>query len=204
MRASTHFRRPDKPYFGTAFALATLVILVLIFVGTLFLVPVLMSGPGQICTSGFDGPVTDASGNIVDQGHAIPETCTGSSFDWTPVLVTGVFALVIGGGIWLNVAQIRSYAHRWSSPLYYPVIWTAVTGVFVALLLSVVRRPWIELRETSCDSLGCLSSSDFSLVGSLILWAVMAVVLIPFLLSLRNLISVWRSPARFVSRRRRN
>jgi hypothetical protein len=201
MRASTHLRRPDKPYFGTAFAVATLVILVLMAFGVLFLIPAL--GPTQVCVKGFEGPVIDSSGNVIDPGHSIPENCSGSS-DWTPLILIGAFAAVVAGGIWANIRQIRQYARRWSSPFYYPVIWTAVTGIFLFLVLYTVRgRLWVESHAKSCHMLDCVDSYSFSLIGSLVLWTVLAILAVPFLLSLRRAILLWRSPARFVYRRRR-
>jgi hypothetical protein len=105
-----------------------------------------------------------------------------------------VFATLVGLGLLLQVREMRRLAQRWNSPLFDPAVWTLGSGAFLGLVTYIIvsERAWATHRET-CSVAGCTGSYDFELVAALVVGVIIAALAIPFLLSLRRLITVWLS-----------
>lgn len=118
------------------------------------------------------------------------------------VALTGLFALLFV----IIIREIQSIGRRWNSPMYYPAIWTFVTGFFAGwFVLFLPSRPW-ESRSVDCNLYGlCINSSHIEAFGLILTWFFGVLIFGPVLRSVFDLYSAWRiPPARFVYRRRRH
>ena len=187
--------RPDRPWVWTV---ATLLVLV-VCIGLLLVLPllVLLFG-GGVCVGGSSPTVVDETGRVIQQGQELPRTCDGPS-TLTVLSVLAIIEAIPLLGIVLCVGSLRSLGARWNSPLFSPIMWTIGTGAVVALLVLIASpSQWWFTRTTLCDGSGCTSSTSFEPVVALVWSVVVATLAIPFLLSLRRLVTTWLSlrPAR--------
>jgi hypothetical protein len=152
--------------------------------GTLFL------AGSRVCS----GPVTIQVDGQPAEGASGGGGCV-TMVDWGVVLSLGSLTAVMGAGALICIGSLRALARRWESPLFSPSIWTAVSAGVLGLVVWALIANHAYARQVgdACTNGQCTSHYDFEPAAAIVFAVIVAVLAIPFLLSLRRLIRTWLS-----------
>ena len=184
-------QEPDRPWFSTAVVLGIMIfcLWLLIFLPLMFL----LFGPIETCGT-MTGPIiVDDAGRVIEQGESTT-SCTGGTSPFQTLGILAVIEAIPTLGVVLSIGSLRGLGKRWNSRLFGPTMWTIATGAFLGVFLLIAPPPaiWFS-HESRCDVSGCVSSRNFEPIVALVHSVVIAFLALPFLMSVRRLISNWHS-----------